>query len=95
MNTTRDSILAEITALKMLLADTDYNSNKLIEGLVAAMADATAVNFISKFIAWLKNAIVEYGEVVRNRAAWRERINELEKLLDGLTDETPAESDAE
>lgn len=84
MDNTRESIQAEITALKMLLAETDYNANKLIESLVVTMIDASAVNFIAKFIAWLNGAIQEFGEVVRNRAAWRERINELEKLLEDV-----------
>ena len=87
MDNTRESMQAEITALKMLLAETDYNSNKLIESLVVTMSEASAVNFIAKFVAWLSGAIKDFGEVVRNRAAWRDRINELEKLLEDLADD--------
>lgn len=78
----REQIEGEIRALKSLLVDTDYNSNKLIEDLVLTMQSATVTNFISKFVAWIKSAISTYGEVVQNRAAWRARINELEALLE-------------
>ena len=82
-----EAIQAEINALKSLLRDTDYKANKLIEGLVATMNGATAVNFISRFIAWLADAMREYGDVVSSRAAWREKINALEAELETLTDE--------
>lgn len=57
------------------------------------MADATALNFVSKFIAWLSDAVAEYGETVQNRAAWRKRINELEQEMDG-TNNAESESTA-
>ena len=78
----REAIEAEIRALKSLLVDTDYNSNKLIEDLVITMQSASITNFISKFVAWLKTAVESYGEVVQNRAAWRAKINELEEQLE-------------
>ena len=81
MESKREAIQAEINALKSLLYDTDYKANKLIEGLVATMNGATAVNFISRFIAWLADAMREYGDVVSSRAAWREKINALEAEL--------------
>ena len=68
MESKREAIQAEINALKSLLRDTDYKANKLIEGLVATMNGATAVNFISRFIAWLADAMREYGDVVSSRA---------------------------
>lgn len=78
MESKREAIQAEINALKSLLRDTDYKANKLIEGLVAAMDGATAVNFISRFIAWLADAMREYGDVVssgrlgaRRSTRWR------------------------
>lgn len=74
-------ITAEIIALKSLLVDTDDTVNKLIEDLVLTMQSATATNFISKFVAWIKTAISTYGETVQKRAAWRDRINELEAML--------------
>lgn len=87
MESKREAIQAEINALKSLLRDTDYKANKLIEGLVATMNGATAVNFISRFIAWLADATREYGDVVSSRADWREKINALEAELETLTDE--------
>ena len=87
MESKREAIQAEINALKSLLRDTDYKANKLIEGLVATMNGATAVNFISRFIAWLADAMREYGDGVSSRAAWREKINALEAELETLTDE--------
>lgn len=82
----REQILAEISALKMLLVETDYNSNKLIESLVLTMSEASAVNFIAKFVSWLSGAVNDFGEVVRNRVAWRARINELEAELTEFPD---------
>lgn len=76
-----EQILAEIRALKSLLADTDYNSNKLIEDLVLTMQSANVTNFISKFIAWIKTAISSYGEIVSKRAKWRSQIEQLESML--------------
>lgn len=76
-----ERIIAEITALKSLLADTDYNSNKLIEDLVLTMQSATVTNFVSKFISWIKSAVATYGEIVQKRAAWREQLNNLESML--------------
>lgn len=87
MESKREAIQGEINALKSLLVDTDYKANKIIEGLVTAMSGATAVNFISRFIAWLADAMREYGEVVASRAAWRNEINALEAELEALTDE--------
>ena len=84
----RTEIIGEITAIKSLLVDTDYKSNMLIESLVVTMKDATALNFIAKFIAWLAEAVTEFGTVVEERAAYRTRIRELEAELEALEDET-------
>ena len=54
---------------------------------MATMNGATAVNFISRFIAWLADAMRDYGDVVSSRATWREKINALEAELETLTDE--------
>lgn len=74
-------IIAEITALKSLLAETDYNSNRLIEDLILTMQSATVTNFVSKFISWIKSAVAMYGEIIQKRAAWREQLNNLESML--------------
>lgn len=93
MNNTYEAIQAEITALKSLLIDTDYNSNKLVESLVAAMDGVTAVNFIPTFLSWLSDTVNEYGAVVRDRASWRTKINELEDQLAEDEINEDAESD--
>lgn len=85
MEEKHEAIQGEITALKSLLADSDYKANKLIEGLVATMQGATAVNFISRFVAWLSDAATEFGDVMASRAAWRAKINELEAELENLS----------
>lgn len=79
-----DEITNEINGLKSLLRDTDYTSNKIIESMVQTMQDATLTNFIKKFVEWLTNAVKDFGPVIRDRAAWRARINELEDELEKL-----------
>lgn len=76
-----ETIMAEIRALKSLLADTDYNDNKLIEGLVNAMKEATQENFVETFMVWLNSVLAQYGELCKERQSWRDRINELEAML--------------
>lgn len=78
----REQIEGEIRALKSLLVDTDYNSNKIIESMTATLKDVTEEEFTSKFITWVRDTIINYGEIVERRAAWRTRINELQRLLD-------------
>lgn len=91
-NEKRQRINEEITALKSLLADTDYNALKLIEDLVVTMKSANAVNFIAKYLEWLIKAVMEFGAVIDQRIAWRARINELETELEALPeDEAPGE----
>ena len=77
----QEQIIAEITALKNLLEQSDHVPNKLSEGIVLALDGATAVNAIPRLLAAVMSALEEYRDVVKNRAAWRERINELETEL--------------
>ena len=77
----QEQIIAEITALKNLLEQSDHVPNKLSEGIVLALDGATAVNAIPRLLAAVMSALEEYRDVVKNRAAWRERINELEAEL--------------
>lgn len=74
-----EEIQAEITALKILLRDSDYNANKLIESMVAAISDAAEVDIIPKFILWLANARLDFWDIMKARADWREKINVLEE----------------
>lgn len=77
----QEQIMAEIDALKNLLEQSDYVPNKLSEGIVLALDGATAVNAIPRLLAAVMSALKEYRDVVKNRAEWRERINELEAEL--------------
>lgn len=77
-------ITEQINGLKSLLADTDYVANKIVESLVATMQDATAIDFIAKFLLWLASCAAEYGDTIRKRAQWRAKIRELEQQLEGV-----------
>lgn len=77
----QEQIMAEIAALKNLLEQSDHVPNKLAEGIVLALDGATAVNAIPRLLAAVMSALEEYRDVVKTRAAWRERINELETEL--------------
>lgn len=77
----QEQIMAEIAALKNLLEQSDHVPNKLSEGIVLALDGATAVNAIPRLLAAVMSALEEYRDVVKNRAEWRARINELEAEL--------------
>lgn len=66
------SVRGEITALKSLLADSDYSILKTLEGLLNCTS-ATGI------IAFLKDVTSDIKEIATKRAAWRARINELEE----------------
>ena len=82
----KEQILSEITALKNLLEQSDHVPNKLSEGIVLALDGATAVNAIARLLSAVMSALEEYREVIKNRAAWRARINELEAMMTTLDD---------
>ena len=88
MDETRDQIMGEITALKSLLRDTDYEVTKYAEGLTACTTQAEIEADREAFMA-------QYGEIIENRKAWRAKIRELEETLDALEDEAAAEAEAE
>ena len=73
-----ESNFAEINALHQLLDNSDYKSAQIIESLVLTMQDATAINFISKYVAWIKTSVSEYGDIIRQRAEWRKKLAEME-----------------
>lgn len=80
----KDQILSEISALKNLLEQSDHVPNKLAEGIVLALDGATAVNAIARLISAVMSALEEYREVIKNRAEWRARINDMEAVLNTL-----------
>lgn len=77
----KEQIESEIAALKNLLEQSDHVPNKLSEGIVLALDGATAVNAIPRLLDTVMSALEEYRDVVKNRAAWRAKINELEAEL--------------
>ena len=83
----QERIASEIAALKNLLEQSDHVPNKLAEGILLALDGATAVNAIPRLLAAVMSALEEYRDVVKNRAEWRARINELEAELEKLQEE--------
>lgn len=79
-NNTQNSTnaLGEITALKSLLADSDYSILKTLEGLLSCTS-ATGI------IAFLKDVTADIKDIATKRAEWRARINELEEQFPDLT----------
>lgn len=77
----QEQITAEIAGLKNLLEQSDHVPNKLSEGIVLALDGATAVNAIPRLLAAVMDALEEYRDVIKTRAAWRAKINELEAEL--------------
>ena len=80
----QEQITEEITAFKNLLEQSDHVPNKLAEGIVLALDGATAVNAIPRLLAAVMSALEEYRDVIKTRAAWRAKINELEAELDRI-----------
>ena len=77
----QEQIIAEITALKNLLEQSDYVPNKLAEGIALALDGATAVNAVPRLLVAVMSALDEYRDTIRSRAAWRKKINDLEAEL--------------
>lgn len=77
----QEQIIAEITALKNLLEQSDHVPSKLSEGIVLALDGATAVNAIPRLLTVVVSSLDEYRDIIRSRAAWRKKINDLEAEL--------------
>lgn len=74
--------MAEITALKSLLADSDYAFFRIVEQLLTCTTSTAVVNV-------LKAGQEERGNLAVKRQAWRDRINVLEAqyaALEGTND---------
>lgn len=72
----------EILVLKNLLEQTDNIPNKIIEGLIDTLREATPVTLLADLAAYVKSVSAEYGDTIRQRAEWRKKINELEEVND-------------
>ena len=68
------------------LVQTDYIPNKIIESLVENLATATALNFISVFIQFIKDVKVNYNDILLYRKFAREEISRLESKAEGETE---------
>ena len=78
---TRQEIIGEIEACKLLLNDSDYSIIKTLEGMIACTS-ATGI------ITYLKEITDELRTLKDKRQAWRDRINDLEAQLAALSEET-------
>lgn len=85
MDEKRERITAEITALKSLLTESDYQLIKMLENLAGCTS-------ILEILAVFKSFLTDFGELVSNRKIWRENINTLEAELEQLDTETALEN---
>lgn len=85
MDEKRERITAEITALKSLLAESDYQLIKMLENLAGCTS-------ILDIMAVFKSFLTDFGELVNDRKTWRENINTLEAELEQLDTETALEN---
>lgn len=85
MDEKRERITAEITALKSLLTESDYQLIKMLENLAGCTS-------ILEILAVFKSFLTDFGELVNNRKTWRENINTLEAELEQLNTETALEN---
>ena len=68
----------EIMWYRQFLELTDHIPNKIIEKLIEDLASATALDFITIFIDFIKTVKVDYQEILSYRKLAREEINKLE-----------------
>lgn len=85
MDEKRERITAEITALKSLLTESDYQLIKMLESLAGCTS-------LLDILAVFKSFLTDFGELVNDRKAWRENINTLEAELEQLDTETALEN---
>ena len=85
MDEKRERITAEITALKSLLTESDYQLIKMLENLAGCTS-------ILDILAVFKSFLTDFGELVNNRKTGRENINLLEAELEQLDAESVLEN---
>lgn len=56
------------------LIQTDHIPNKIIESLIETMNEATALNFIVKFIEWVLETYKNYHEIISYRTYARTKL---------------------
>ena len=67
------------------LIQTDHIPSKILEQLIENLATATALDFISVFIQFIKDVKVNYNDILLYRKFAREEINRLEGETEGET----------
>lgn len=77
----KEQIESEIAALINLMEQSDHVPNKIAESIVLALDGSTSVNAIHRLLTAVIEVLDEYRDVIKKRAAWRERINALEAEL--------------
>lgn len=69
---------SEVMYWQQFLNVTDYISNKIVDELIDDIANATALQFITVFIDFIKKIKNDYNEELRCRKLAREEINKLQ-----------------
>lgn len=69
---------SEVMYWQQFLNVTDYISNKIVDELIDDIANATAPQFITVFIDFIKKIKNDYNEELRCRKLAREEINKLQ-----------------
>lgn len=69
---------SEVMYWQQFLNVTDYISNKIVDELIDDLASATALQFITVFIDFIKKIKNDYNEELRYRKLAREEINKLQ-----------------
>lgn len=69
---------SEVMYWQQFLNVTDYISNKIVDELIDDLASATALQFITVFIDFIKKIKNDYNEELRYRKFAREEINRLQ-----------------
>ena len=70
---------SEVMYWQQFLNATDYISNKIVDELIDDLASATALQFITVFIDFIKKIKNDYNEELRCRKFAREEINRLQR----------------
>lgn len=72
------AVLDRIFDLKEYLNGTDYNCEKILEGLFNVLASSNALNLVPNLLAYIASIKDNYTQIFAARQAARDEINELE-----------------
>lgn len=77
---------SETIFYETFLIQTDHIPNKILEQLIENLATATALDFISVFIQFIKDVKVNYNDILSYRKFAREEINRIESETEEMTE---------